>query len=259
MELSDIFDILKRYLRDIKIQLHLGESTISGRHTTWCIIDSVNNPHVGTWVMDLDYYSQYRVDEIAAVIISVYYTDYEDQRDTTPSIMDALQYCFSNSDEVLESAMEHEFIAVTAQGEVYCTGVNIAKLVYSGERMVSEKYDFQPPRISGPAKILYFPVEHYFFPQVDETPRISSISYNLLKSAGKILDAVMNQVNFTKYTVVSQKDMAKDLNVSPSFVSEVCRMMVKLGILQQGKRVKGTNSYKLNEDVVSVKRDTVTA
>ena len=89
--------------------------------------------------------------------------------------------------------------------------------------------------------------------------RISSISYNLLKSAGKILDAVMNQVNFTKYTVVSQKDMAKDLNVSPSFVSEVCRMMVKLGILKQGKRVKGTNSYKLNEDVVSVKRDSVTA
>ena len=148
MELSDIFDILKRYLRDIKIQLHLGESTMNRKHTTWCIIDSANNPRVGTWVMDLDYYSQYRVDEIAAVIISVYYTDYEDQKDTTISIMDALQYCFNNADEVLESAMEHEFIGVTAQGEVYCTGVNIAKLVYNGERMVSEKYDFQPPRSS---------------------------------------------------------------------------------------------------------------
>lgn len=259
MEPSYVVDTLNARLREIPIRIRSGVSSNEGtRQTNWIMINSAFDNFKDTWAINMDYYSKYPLDVVAVVVVCVYFTDYEHNTDTTANINDTLQICFPDKDDILEQTYDYKFINITPNGEVYCAGIEIFRLDQKDCKNFLKTYMFRPPR-TGPARIIPFPdiSEEFGKPVENAFPRITAVSYNLLKDAGKILDAIIAKVTFNEFVYINQKEVSAELKVTSTSVSEICRMLVKCGILIQGKKWKNVNSYKLNSASVLLKRSSI--
>ncbi|OQR26367.1 hypothetical protein BWR59_31600, partial [Pseudomonas sp. Bc-h] len=69
---------------------------------------------------------------------------------------------------------------------------------------------------------------------------------NLTGKQCSVLFLLMTQLNYENWLIISQKQIAEELNIAPRNVSTLLKTLVEKGVLERKTNLKGMTVYRLN-------------